>query len=82
MQIELDEQTAGVLEKLRTQAAAKLMPLAAYLEQFVQPDQAAADQVASLAEFDRILDELAAQPTGASSLPPDFSRADVYANHD
>jgi hypothetical protein len=53
------------------------------LEQFVQADdqQAAADAV-SLAEFDQILDELAAQPTVAPSLPADFGRADIYADHD
>ena len=32
-------------------------------------------------EFERLLDELAAGP-GLPQLPPDFSRADIYADHD
>lgn len=32
-------------------------------------------------DFERLLDELAAGPA-VPSLPPDFSRADVYADHD
>ncbi len=32
-------------------------------------------------EFDRLLDELASGPT-LPILPPDFSRADLYADHD
>jgi hypothetical protein len=33
-------------------------------------------------EFDRLLDELAAGPTTGKVLPPDFSRADIYDDHD
>jgi hypothetical protein len=36
----------------------------------------------SLAEFDGILDELAESFPPAPSLPVDFSRADIYAEHD
>lgn len=32
-------------------------------------------------EFERLLDELAAGPPG-QLLPADFSRADIYADHD
>ena len=32
-------------------------------------------------EFRRLLDELSANPTG-KVLPPDFSRADIYDDHD
>ena len=45
----------------------------------VTPTGLAAPIVMSDEEFDRQLDELsAAGPT----LPPDFSRADIYADHD
>ncbi len=45
-------------------------------------DQATGADTVSLAEFDRILDELVATPHGGASLPGDWSRADVYADHD
>jgi hypothetical protein len=83
MQIEMDEKTAKVLEKLAVQAAAQLLPLNAYLEQFVQANNhSAAQDAVALAEFDKILDELAAGPPGAPTLASDFSRADIYADHD
>jgi hypothetical protein len=83
MQIEMDEKTAKTLERLSAQAAAQRLPLNAYLEQFIQADDhAAAQHRVSLAEFDKILDELAARPGGAPILPADFSRADIYADHD
>jgi hypothetical protein len=36
----------------------------------------------TLEEFDRVLDELTALPAATGSLPADFSRADIYADHD
>ncbi len=83
MQMELDEKTAKVLEKLSAQAAAQFLPLNAYLEQFIQANNhGAAQDAVSVAELDKILDELAAGPPGAPTLTPDFSRADIYADHD
>lgn len=82
MQIEMEKTVVDVLSKLRTQAAARRMPLDVYLEQFVEPDSTAASEAVSLEEFDRILDELAALLPGPGSLPADFSRADIYADHD
>lgn len=35
-----------------------------------------------LAEFDRILDEFAADSADLPVLPKDFSRADIYGDHD
>ncbi len=40
------------------------------------------EEAISLEEFDRILDEITAQPMPVKSLPIDFSRADIYADHD
>ncbi|MBI3824154.1 MAG: hypothetical protein HY289_15915 [Planctomycetes bacterium] len=82
MQIEMENKLVDVLAKLRVQAAARRMPLDLYLEQFIEPDSATAGAAVSLEEFDRILDELAALPPGRGSLPADFSRADIYADHD
>ena len=83
MQFETDEKTADILQKLSAQAAAQRLPLNAYLEQFVQTAaHATAQDALSLTEFDRILDELAVGPTGVPSLPADFSRSDIYADHD
>ena len=80
MQIEMEEKTVELLVKLRAQALANRMSLDTYLEQFVEPD-ATVNGLDSLAEFDRVLDEVAALPPGRTSLPADFSRADIYADH-
>lgn len=80
MQIEMEEAVVEVLAKLRTQAAARQMPLDVYLEQFVEPR--AANGHVSMAEYDKALEELDALPPPRSSLPADFSRADIYAEHD
>ena len=82
MQIEMETKIVELLAKLRAQAAARRMPLDVYLGQFVEPDPATAGAAVSLAEFDRVLEELAALPAGMGSLPADFSRADIYADHD
>lgn len=80
MKIEIEENVVGVLAKLRAQASARSMQLDAYLEQFVEPNET--NGHVSLAEFDEVLDELDALPPPGSSLPADFSRADIYAEHD
>ncbi len=83
MQIEVEEKTADLLKKLRAQAAARHTPFDAYLEAFVQAaDQTSFNGATSLEEFDRVLDELSAPLPGAPSLPADFTRSDIYANHD
>ena len=81
MTIEIEEKVADLLAKLRAQAVARRISLAAYLEQLVEPAQPAISGNASVEEFDRVLDELAAGPLGVPSLPADFSRADIYADH-
>jgi hypothetical protein len=81
MQIEMETKIVEVLAKLRAQAAARRMPLDAYLEQFVEPDDPGINGDVSLEEFDQVLDALSAGPPGGPSLPADFSRADIYAEH-
>ena len=82
MQIEVEPNIADILRKLQAQAAARQMPLDAYLEQFIDPDPAPSSDTIAIEEFDRILDDLCASPTNAPPLPADFSRADIYAEHD
>lgn len=82
MQIEVEEKIVYLLDRIRAQAASRSVPFDAYLEQFVELWDRTVNGVASLAEFDLVLDELAAQPCSAPSLPADFSRADIYADHD
>ena len=60
MTIEIEEKVADLLTKLRAQAVARRMSLDVYLEQFVEPAQPATSGNASVEEFDRVLDELAA----------------------
>ena len=81
MTIEIEENIADLLTKLGAQALARRMSFHAYLGQFVEPAQRATNGNASIEEFDRVLDELAAGPPGAPSLPADFSRADIYVDH-
>jgi hypothetical protein len=80
--LQLDSDTE---QKLREQASLCGQTLEAYLEQLAA--QTARGKNGALAappsdeEFDRLLDDLAAGPTGAP-LPDDFRRADLYADHD
>jgi hypothetical protein len=80
MKIEVEERVFEVLEKLRNQATARRLSLGVYLEQFVEPITTPPGD--SLDEFDRILDELATLGPVPGSLPADFSRSDIYADHD
>jgi len=83
MQIEVDQPVADLLNALRTQAKDKRMPFDAYLAQFVEPaNGAAVPDTISIEEFDRVMDELSVPMAPTGSLPADFSRADVYADHD
>lgn len=81
MTIEVDEKIAHLLEKLQAQAAERQMPFATYLEQFVE-SQFVGDGAVSLEEFDAVLDELAASLPDADCLPANFSRQDIYGDHD
>ena len=77
---QLDPQTMAALT-----AAADARGLS--VEQYVRaiapmPSESPGDTV-ELDDVDRWLDELAAPVTaGGGSLPADFSRADIYCNHD
>ena len=73
--IELDDQMA---DRLATQASALGLTIAEYLKTLVPPAPNGQAPV-SLEELDAELEELALDlPT----LPGDFSRADIYIDHD
>jgi hypothetical protein len=46
------------------------------------PSHRATNGPLSLDEFDRVLDDLAALTPPQQPLPKDFSRADIYSDHD
>ena len=74
--IELDDQT---VDSLTAQAGARGLTIAEYLKTLVPPTPNGRGRVASLEELDAELEELALElPT----LPNDFSRADIYDEHD
>ncbi|MFO0807575.1 MAG: hypothetical protein U0746_03045 [Gemmataceae bacterium] len=82
MMIEIEEQTAAALDMLREQAAARELSLEAYLKLLADAGGNGSPRVAlSAAETDHFLDELSAGET-LPVLPADFSRADIYAEHD
>jgi hypothetical protein len=72
---------------LREKASRRELTLESYLEQLAEREAEAdtppTDQQRPLtdAEFDRLLDELSAGPR-QPHLPADFSRADIYFDHD
>ena len=82
MQIELEEGVAEVLARLRRQAKERSMPLASYLELFADNDKSPSHPAASIEEFDALLDEVSDGLPATPLLPDDFSRADIYTDHD
>jgi hypothetical protein len=58
--------------------------LVATLRQSALPEMTPADQSPPLSdeEFERLLDELSEGLPPEAVLPPDFSRADIYFDHD
>ena len=78
--VELDQETA---EALLAQARAQGLSLGSYLRSLAEAWAAApSNGNVSAEDFDRRLDELAAGLPGLAPLPADFSRADLYADHD
>lgn len=76
--IEIDADTA---DALRARAAALGVPLDAYLRQLVS-QHIPTDPIPMDSDgFDRWLDELSAGVV-SGSLPVDFSRSDIYSDHD
>jgi len=77
--IEVDRATA---DALTAQAEARGKTLSVYLREVAAAGAPAANGAATVEQFDHLLDELVAGMPPAQSLPADFSRADVYDDHD
>jgi hypothetical protein len=80
MTVELDDKTA---QMLRLKAAARQMSLDQYLLLLLQTEDAPADNGdLSPADFEQLLDKLASALPALPTLPADFSRRDIYDEHD
>jgi hypothetical protein len=75
-QIVVDEKTLAELEAVAIPSG---LTVSGYLQSLVEQKRNGNPQAFSVADFERELDELA---TDANALPRDFSRADIYAEHD
>ncbi len=87
--VTLDEQAAQALEKLRRQAAARGIPLDRFLTDLAGHDEPNGYPAAprsphdlTQAEFRKWLVDLSAGMPPVPSIPTDFSRADLYDDHD
>ncbi len=73
--------------QLEEKASRNGQTLAGYLESLAETDVRESDSTPAASaelsnnEFDRLLDELSAGPA-LPNLAADFSRADIYADHD
>jgi hypothetical protein len=74
--IQVDEQTAAAIA---SRAASQGLSVAELLRQWVAEKPMRAPKALSTDEFDQMLDKLSGQ---APPLPSDFSRADIYCDHD
>ena len=82
-QLEIEQETA---QRLKEHAESRHMSVDALLKTILDGiengTEAAQTAVIPLADFDRYLDELAVGPDTIPALPADFSRADIYRDHD
>jgi hypothetical protein len=77
------EVSPEIAEILKAKAMARQLPVDNYLRTLLENDIAnGTHSSASLEEFEHNLDELARGTEHLPILPDDFSRADIYADHD
>jgi hypothetical protein len=74
--IQVDEQTAAAIS---AKAAAQGVSVAELLRRWVGGNQTEPKPRLTDQEFERMFEELSIHTT---PLPPDFSRADIYLDHD
>ena len=86
--VTLDDPSATAFQTLRAQASARGLSLDKYLatladlaERMIPSGQKTAPAL-SKAEFSQWLRDLSAGMNGLAPLPTDFSRADIYGDHD
>ncbi len=80
----------GTEQTLREKASWHGKSLESYLQELAQRDAIGGNGTVlppahaelSLEELDKLLDELAEAPSALASLPADFSRKDIYTDHD
>jgi hypothetical protein len=76
--------------RLRERAAESGQPLEGYVQQLIEREAGDSGTLTppreqaplTLEEFDRLLDEVSEGLPPLPPLPADFSRADIYADHD
>lgn len=78
--IDIDDRLAA---RLKEQAAARHLTIEQLIDLFSRDVGEFQDlQQINLEDLDRVLDELATDDEGLPVLPSDFSRADIYLDHD
>jgi len=87
--VTLDDKAARALDMLRQQAAVRGIPLERYLADLAMSGERTIDKPASqlphdltLAEFRQWLTKVSAGMPPLPAIPADFSRADIYDDHD
>jgi len=77
------EVSPEIAETLKAKAMARQLPIDNYLRTLLENDMTNGSPLqSSLEEFEHNLDELAKGTEHLPILPSDFSRADIYADHD
>ncbi|HMV81742.1 MAG TPA: hypothetical protein PLD20_34615 [Blastocatellia bacterium] len=80
VQLQVASDTARLLQ---ANAVARKISLEDYLRGLAEADSVVSSpSTFSLEEFERDMDALADGPEDLPILPDDFSRADIYADHD
>jgi hypothetical protein len=85
MTIDLDATSIELLREFEADAKARNEPLHVYLQSLKAARPPRPPRTAprlTLEEFRAVLDKLASGERAKGSLPPDFSRADIYFDHD
>jgi len=76
---EIKPETADLISE---QAKAQRLSVDEYLNDLLSSAQASRSRPMSLAEIDQILNELSEGTGGLPPLPGNFSREDIYFDHD
>jgi hypothetical protein len=77
--IEIEQGTA---ERLAQKAKSTGVSVDSLLKHMLELTDLTQSREMTLEEFDRVLDELAAGSENLPPLPTNFSRADIYLDHD
>ena len=82
----LDQIKPDTAETIRAEARARGLSVDEYLKSLLPQangdDGSVDESKMSLREIDQLLEELAEGSENLAPLPPDFSREDIYSDHD